>query len=864
MSPEQAAGDKDIDGRSDLYSLACVLYEALAGVPAFVGATPQAVVAQRLTHEPRPIRVYRPSVTQGLEAVLTKALATAPADRYQTADEFAAALQRAASGAGGLPRSRRRPVAPLVYGGLLLVAAVALAIPSTRARIAQLRTPRTPLDTARVAIFSFAGGAATDSLRPDGLIFEGLRHWRGLRLVPSFEIGDLLRRRGTPTSVAEARALAVELAAGRFVRGSFQLQGSNVVIEASLYQAETDSVLHSVHAIVPFDSARSLAVYRSLGDSLVLRSKRLAGPADTTAGERSLPAVQAMILAGDALREWDLPRAESLYTRAIEFEPASARAAFWLAQTQAWNQQPKEKWRGLIERAAADTAALVRDEVRLAGALRLLAVGDYPEACSAYRAITEKSPREFAGWFGLGQCLEMDHVVVPSPTRPGQWQFRSSYHRAILAYTNAFARLPSVYQSFRGSAYARVREILYTSYRYRRSGQSAAAPVRNFMAAPELVADTLVFVPQPLEEALAGKPIGDSTGKARAILRTREMFRQITASWSSAFPRSAGAKEGLALSLEIQGDPAAIDTLLSALRLATDSDSRLRISASLAWMRLKVGLPGDSVQLEGARRMADSIVSNALTARVPLPRQIGRLAVITGQCNVAADVAQHYAEPRVRPVAVATRAVGEANARGILISMGCAIPASRPGFDQIVENAQINAASPALRGVAIQQLLVRSLRVQEPFDTTWIAVVGISDPVIAARLYIQRQRADSARSAMMQLRSRRLIPVAGDFTPDAAIAEARVWLALGDTAQARTTLDESLLSAKRFPPLDAADAFDELAIVSSAIRASQLRAELSQTPSERHLWAQPVAILWKRADESLQAVVQRSKTILAK
>jgi serine/threonine-protein kinase len=72
MSPEQAAGEKGYDGRTDIYSLACVLYEALAGVPAFVGATPQAVLAQRFLHAPRDLRVYRPTVPRHVEAAIAR------------------------------------------------------------------------------------------------------------------------------------------------------------------------------------------------------------------------------------------------------------------------------------------------------------------------------------------------------------------------------------------------------------------------------------------------------------------------------------------------------------------------------------------------------------------------------------------------------------------------------------------------------------------------------------------------------------------------------------------------------------------------------------------------------------------------
>jgi hypothetical protein len=82
MSPEQAAGSTALDGRSDLYSLGCVLYEMLAGQPPFVGPTVESVVHQHLTVEPHPITSLRPAVPAAVAAALSRALAKTPADRF--------------------------------------------------------------------------------------------------------------------------------------------------------------------------------------------------------------------------------------------------------------------------------------------------------------------------------------------------------------------------------------------------------------------------------------------------------------------------------------------------------------------------------------------------------------------------------------------------------------------------------------------------------------------------------------------------------------------------------------------------------------------------------------------------------------
>jgi len=92
MSPEQASGEHEIDGRSDIYSLGCMLYEMLAGEPPFTGPSVQAIIVKRFTEQARPVRVLRPEVPEEVERALLRALARAPSERYATAGDFAQAL----------------------------------------------------------------------------------------------------------------------------------------------------------------------------------------------------------------------------------------------------------------------------------------------------------------------------------------------------------------------------------------------------------------------------------------------------------------------------------------------------------------------------------------------------------------------------------------------------------------------------------------------------------------------------------------------------------------------------------------------------------------------------------------------------
>ncbi len=124
MSPEQAMGQGDVDGRSDTYSLGCVLYEMLIGDPPFSASSPQAIVAKKLSEPVPRLSSLRETVSPALEEAVHRALARIPADRFATAAEFAsAAATGGASDAPGPPRVARAVV--------LLVGVLALALVGT-------------------------------------------------------------------------------------------------------------------------------------------------------------------------------------------------------------------------------------------------------------------------------------------------------------------------------------------------------------------------------------------------------------------------------------------------------------------------------------------------------------------------------------------------------------------------------------------------------------------------------------------------------------------------------------------------------------------------------------------------------------
>jgi serine/threonine-protein kinase len=147
MSPEQAMGEKTITARSDVYALGAMTYEMLMGDPPFGGSSAQAIVSQILTALPRPIRAFRPNVPESVERTVLAALEKLPADRPESAKEFAAGL----AGEGTL--ERHAPMATQVL--------------AAAARLGVRRVPLVLGAAAALALAAFAGAAVSSRLRSE-------------------------------------------------------------------------------------------------------------------------------------------------------------------------------------------------------------------------------------------------------------------------------------------------------------------------------------------------------------------------------------------------------------------------------------------------------------------------------------------------------------------------------------------------------------------------------------------------------------------------------------------------------------------------------------------------------------------------
>jgi serine/threonine protein kinase len=859
MSPEQAGGNRDYDGRSDIYSLACVLYEALAGVPAFVGATPAQVVAQRLVHPPRSVRVYRSTVSPELEAVLEKALAVAPADRYQSAKDFADALHDAPVA------STRDSRPPIIRGsrrtaGLATVAAIAsiaalVYLAGHPDRLA-LR-PADILDTNRVAVLPFDGIATSpDDIPPGDMLLEALERWSNLSLVEDFAVADVVRRHKPIESTSDARGIARELRAGRFIRGRLIGGGAAQILDVVAYDTRTAEPVSHARMRVPPDSHARATFYRAVADSLVLRGAPVDSDQGSLIGFTDVAAAQLFLRGRARLRNWDLVGAESLFAAASAHEGTSPRALLWLAQVRAWRTQVEPDpatWRAAAERAMRDTSRLPRTERSAAIALFQLASGQYTDACRSYDGILARDSSSFVGWYGRAQCHDFDRVVVADDHSPTGWRFRTQQQLAIAAYQRAFQLLPSVYEGLADGSYAPVRQKLFTSLRYLHTGYSADSTHRAFTSRPMLRGDSIVFVPVPLDNGAAGFGDSDLRAARAAVLRQRDAFHRLTAGWAAALPNAVGPREALAISLELLGDPAAIDSFGSASRLATDSTQRLRLAVAAITMRVKVAFPDRVGDLRLARQQAESILATHRVEGHEQAELMSRLAVLTGHCGSAGEFARAGARSDLRRVFVPDPVAADIQERLAYIALGCPIPSRVPTLEQLDAQLRDMQPSDAARSLVLPFVLSRLVSASFPPDTTWLRRTTTPLSTVS-RAEAAWFRGDSARARALLDRFSRTTQstLPGDLTPDVALTEARLRLAMGDTVGARLTLDRTLSEARYYAPMSNYEREGNALIIGSLIRAAALRAKVTEAREARR-WKSAIDELWSHADQALRS-----------
>jgi TolB-like protein len=282
MSPEQASGDRTLDGRSDIFSLGCVLYEMFAGTPPLTGGSPREVLARRFREPPRPLHELRPEVPAELEAVVDKALASDPDDRYATAAECLSALRSPSAGRLG----RRGSAGSLVRWAAALLGGLAAAALAFGA-LARYGGSRPELDPRRIVVarmsnetgestFTYLGALATDRLTASLAGTPGIRVVTAATIIPSrLTTGLQVDSFDAPERL---RALAQETSAGTLISGSYFRTGNHISFQAEITDANHGTLLAAVGPVsAPAD--RAAEALDSLGRSVAsaVHRRRLGG-----------------------------------------------------------------------------------------------------------------------------------------------------------------------------------------------------------------------------------------------------------------------------------------------------------------------------------------------------------------------------------------------------------------------------------------------------------------------------------------------------------------------------------------------------------------------------------------------------------
>jgi serine/threonine-protein kinase len=406
MSPEQAVAQRDIDARTDVYSLGCVLYEMLAGEPPYTGPNPQAVLAKRLTEPVPQLRTSR-DVPLAIERAVTRALARSPADRFSSAAEFAGALRVDPRGDGVATESRRL----VAFAAAVLFAVLLLALGGYGIFRWASSRGAAPLASAAVLPFVDLSPQQDQEYFSDGLTEELITT---LSQVPGLRVPARTSSFQFKGQTRDVREVGRKLDVGAVLEGSVRKSGSRLRVSAQLINVKDGYQLWSES--YDRDLADIFAVQEDVARSIVAALRvRLAPARDSALAVRPTGDLGAYDLYLKGLFAWNQRTGPTLQEAVRYLEQAVARdttfGRAWAALAEAYllvvpyaGGSPADTWR---KAQAAAGRALALDSGS-AEAYTSLAYGNmiyawnWPVAEENFRRAIAVGPNYATGhhWYG--------------------------------------------------------------------------------------------------------------------------------------------------------------------------------------------------------------------------------------------------------------------------------------------------------------------------------------------------------------------------------------------------------------------------------------------------------------------------------
>jgi eukaryotic-like serine/threonine-protein kinase len=491
MSPEQAAGSGDVDGRSDTYSLSCVLYEMLAGQPPFSGPS-ESLVYQQLSVTPRPVTDLRPAVPQGVAAAIAKELAKTPADRFSTITRFAEALaqRESAAMAVAVPVTPAPPARwrwrPAWLGAAAAVVAVGALLVLRPGR--QAPTPTGPAHArSSIAVLPFQNlsGEGPHAYFAGGLHDELLTQ---LSKVAALKVISRTSVMGYQGASKPLKVIATELGVGSVVEGSVQVVGERLRVNVQLIDAATDEHLWAERYDRMLDDAFAIQsevaqqIVAAVGAALTREEQgRLTAGSTANAEAYRLYVQGGAYLArpGRSRQNWEA--AQQLYEQALALDPNFALAHAALSKVHGrmywWKYDPTQA-RAARQREEAQSALRLEPGLPQAhtamGLAQYWGRRDYRSALAEFAIALKGLPNDAELWRWIGAvhrrlgnwngCLAATGKARQLNPRDADlflddgltYQLMHRYADAVQAYDGALTLAPDLDQAAirRGEAYA--------------------------------------------------------------------------------------------------------------------------------------------------------------------------------------------------------------------------------------------------------------------------------------------------------------------------------------------------------------------------------------------------------------------------